>query len=1066
MLVGVRFLRFILATGLIWGCARKPVEAPPTEQASDEEALPVTLQVELGAAPSDGLTFADVVIGTSRSHDVVITNTGDVAVAAASLTLSSSVFSYSGACAALDPGQSCTLSVSFQPLIEGPVLAEISMSYDGGGTLVVSLAGSGVTPASLAASPANHAFGFLPAGTSATQAFVLSNTGGGPAIDLSALPLSAPFSFAGGAFPGSGGTCTSNLPGDSTCTIRVTFEPVAGCFNDKATFTFGTGLTNASLDIALSASGDDSEVRRDTCFADLGNVRDLPAAMGRLGDATSLLAQGEKLVAAAVLYDGFNYRAILTRLLADGSVDSSFGDGGYRALPFELMDYDSLVHVAAQTSGKLIVVAQIRRSYNSAGLGLTRLSADGTIDNSFGTDGFVFDFISHDDPRSIAIQDDDKIVVAGRTYIVSEWDVFVARYNVDGTPDTASDGDSIALDTDGKRSWSITGSDEPGQVATGVVAGERKTYLAVGSNFSIGQVIRLNEDGSHDLGYDSDGTSPAFTNGASKSALTVLSDGSAILCGGQSLAKLTPQGALDTAFASDGEATLPERINCTGVAQIGQKIYLAGHPVSSPNMVKAVAYNTDGSRDNGLAGDATPSDHFGTGGVTTIDVDNDGGTHEFTSRMIAVARSGEDGFALVVSGSLHHLASVRTWGVFLVSLRPSGELDAGFAEAGVRYQKELPDYASFRVEEIALTPDGHMAVVGSAGHINAAGYSVSEIFVARYLPDGSRNTGFGSGGVAMSEGAGDEGHALAALGDGRVVAAGCAGNYVRLVAFTAAGTLDTDFADAGIAEAPSYGCGKAVAVQSDGKILVAGPKSIGFNGWFVARYHDDGTLDLPDDRDPVGLGSTGDVELFATDYQAKEATALLVQPDQKIVVAGWSDFDRAGSVDSDIVVTRLNPDGTPDLAFGSNGTVTINLGGDELAFSVARQSDGKFVLAGAKDDDTLLIRLNSDGSLDDGGGSDATPGDAFGDAGLRLSTLGPARSVAVFADGAIVAVVDTGLAGFTPAGAIDTAFGPGGVRTLSTGAWRSVAIDAEQRALVAGYGPPTPEMIQITRLWR
>ena len=122
----------------------------------------------------------------------------------------------------------------------------------------------------------------------------------------------------------------------------------------------------------------------------------------------------------------------------------------------------------------------------------------------------------------------------------------------------------------------------------------------------------------------------------------------------------------------------------------------------------------------------------------------------------------------------------------------------------------------------------------------------------------------------------------------------------------------------------------------------------------VARYNRDGTLDDT-------FGGTGKRTFGAGDIVS--AQAVLVQPDGKIVVAGY------GNDDIDFVVTRLNSDGTFDTTFGAGGTSAIDFGLVEVAYAALLQPDGKIVVAGMAqpsltDADFAAARLRPGGRLD------------------------------------------------------------------------------------------------------
>jgi uncharacterized delta-60 repeat protein len=137
----------------------------------------------------------------------------------------------------------------------------------------------------------------------------------------------------------------------------------------------------------------------------------------------------------------------------------------------------------------------------------------------------------------------------------------------------------------------------------------------------------------------------------------------------------------------------------------------------------------------------------------------------------------------------------------------------------------------------------------------------------------------------------------------------------------------------------------------------------------------------------------------------------------------------------------------PDAGFGTAGTRVVDLGGTEQGFSIARQTDGKFVFGGltSTGTDHLVVGwLNADGSPEPSfnGTGIRTLGSGFGDVG---------RDVAVQADGKILVLgfggVDFKLTRLNPNGSVDTGFGSGGTATIDFGAG-----DIGQSLLLLGNG--------------
>jgi uncharacterized delta-60 repeat protein len=186
----------------------------------------------------------------------------------------------------------------------------------------------------------------------------------------------------------------------------------------------------------------------------------------------------------------------------------------------------------------------------------------------------------------------------------------------------------------------------------------------------------------------------------------------------------------------------------------------------------------------------------------------------------------------------------------------------------------------------------------------------------------------------------------------------------------------------------------AVAIQSDGKIVVAGYSLNGANDDFaLARYNTDGSLDTTFDTDgkvTTAIGASVD-----------RASAVAIQSDGKILVAGFS----SDGFSTDFALARYNADGSLDTTFSSDGKVTTAIGASyDYASAMAIQSNGKIVVAGSAlinyTDDFALARYNADGSLD-------TTFQIAGKATTAIRSDDSAHAVAIQSDGKIVVVGET-----------------------------------------------------------
>lgn len=371
---------------------------------------------------------------------------------------------------------------------------------------------------------------------------------------------------------------------------------------------------------------------------------------------------------------------------------------------------------------------------------------------------------------------------------------------------------------------------------------------------------------------------------------------------------------------------------------------------------------------------------------------------------------------------------------------PAGTLDPAFGSGG----KVSTDFNQ--------TPDqGYSMAIQSDGKIVVAGQHNTQTIggevhfaLARYNANGTLDTSFGTGGkVTTHLGGISQGTAFAVAiqSDGKIVAAGRintgAGENFALVRYNPNGSLDTSFGSGGIVTTNAGGSQSwayAVAVLADGKVVAAGFSNALPGRSVLIRNNADGSLDSGFGTGGIALGTAGGGTL----------RSVVIQPDGKIVAAGWADVGAAGA--ADILVARYNADGSPDPLFGTGGYVQTGVGSlHDQAYSVALQPDGRIVVAGfivpsAGAWNSALVRYNSDGTLDS----------AFGTDGKVVTSVGLGndgfRSVALQSDGKLVAggyrvtpmpnnvnLWETSIVRYDANGSLDGSFGSGGIAATSTG---------------------------------
>jgi uncharacterized delta-60 repeat protein len=302
---------------------------------------------------------------------------------------------------------------------------------------------------------------------------------------------------------------------------------------------------------------------------------------------------------------------------------------------------------------------------------------------------------------------------------------------------------------------------------------------------------------------------------------------------------------------------------------------------------------------------------------------------------------------------------------------------------------------------------------------------------------GDLDPAFGVGGIVLTDVPeppddfyiDDQATAIAVQPDGRIIVAGQAvsgGGGGPLVRYLPDGSLDPSFGDGGVAPTGNglgtcTMCGDDIALQPDGKILVPGgvmPYPLFWQAG-VGRYNADGSPDTS-----FGVGGAAASSTYGV------GGAIALQPDGHIVVATFGSTSSGGGA---LTLVRFSPDGTQDLAWGEGGEVDLARGGsfDDPAVhprSLAVQPDGAIVATGATHDAAtgqdiaVLARVLPSG----------TPDPAFGAGGVVVSdAVGRVGKAAVLPDGSVVVTGQVGsqfaLARFHPDGSLDPGFGSGGV---------------------------------------
>lgn len=666
--------------------------------------------------------------------------------------------------------------------------------------------------------------------------------------------------------------------------------------------------------------------------------------------------------------------AAVSAVANSGDLDYTFNNNGYVRFGFG-GGADAGQAVALQPDGKSVVVASSRQASRMV-ISVLRYLPDGSFDPSFNGNGRVFLRLGNQDTLAggVAIQPDGKIVIAGSTKPWGNRDFAVIRLNANGSLDTA-------FGVGGLATTDFTGGDDDAKTvllqSDGkiVVIGGVESFFQNGSRGHHLGIARYNADGSTDLSFNGIGRVTTGEGYANSGALQA--DGK-ILAGGWCqnpgdaqffcVARFAADGALDPSFGGTGKVITNLQGAAYGLAlQPDGKVVLAGFTINGAGFTFA-RFDSNGAYDN----------TFGSGGKVFSNITgSDDGSQ---ARSVVVQPDGKilaSGYARP-SGYGHDT-------VVAMRLETSGSLDNSFDGDGKLVYS--PSAGTSRGYGALSGPDGKILITGSAKPGDN-----DDLLVSRFNTDGSGDATFGSAGSKIS----DEGDTTSRL--------------------------------------------RAIALQTDGKMVLAGNQSQ--SGPRVARLNADSTFDL-------SFNGTGKVILSA--WFDVELTAMAVQPDDKILIAG----NYAGSA----MVGRINRDGNIDESFGISGRSVI---GKISVNAIALQPDGKIVLGGKSIGGGLaVVRLVADGRRDSTFDRDGRVEASAGNDGGELT------AISVQADGKIISAgqVNDGQTAFllfrvNPNGTYDKQFGSNGISISHPTQWdsyaTSLALNGDGQAIVAGYVQISP----------
>jgi uncharacterized delta-60 repeat protein len=856
---------------------------------------------------------------------------------------------------------------------------------------------------------------------------------------------------------GTNGLATTHFPGSTGSSAAALAEQSDGKL--VVVGTVATGGNNPTSSLALVRYNPDGTL--DTTFGSGGEVTSTAAQNG----VALVIEEDGKILVTGTASTGL----VVGRFNTNGTLDTTFGTNGFAS---STIGGDTADGLTVQASGRILAVGLLPPQGpgipgipTSPAVDFLTYLPDGSPDQSFGNHGHTGFGVNH--LGGVAFQPDDKIVVAATgtsSFSMSGEPWFVSRWNANGTQDGPFQlrvidfgglvGAGIAVEPNGQLLssgvFSLAGTglvrlNADGTLDTSFGSGgklltDMAGNLAVqrdGSFILAGTsaIERYLPDGSLDRRFGSAGRSalPIGVIGAGGGVIVQL-DGNIVAAGSVSIGSNATdfavaryvggpsdplEGTTNQRFVTQLYPDLLSRpVDAAGLASWTSALD-AGQLTRAQvvqNIESSLEYRTDVVEVIYQRLLARPADSNGLATWTAFLAA--GGT---SAQVEAMILGSEEYFARWDHNPVIFLAAVYR-DVLNRSPDPSSGVWLDQINGGIPHTQVasaiLNSTESFMIQVQRLYHDFLHRAADSSGlqtfvGMLQGGSSIEQVIVALtssaeyLLLTGPFDLGFGSAGKVQTDFAGNADFAGSVLfqPDGKLVVGGVSRSNSEfdfaLARYHPDGSLDTSFGTGGKVQT-NFGSLFALALQADQKIVAAGFSGANFG---LARYNPDGSLDTT-------FGSGGKVTMpFA---MLSEANTVVVQPDGKILAAGFTEIPSILSPQINLAMARYNPDGSLDASFGTGGKVNGSAGS---AQSLALEPDGK-ILVGVAGNAGRLFRFNPDG----------TPDASFGSGGQALVHGAPANVSALFvqSDGSILAAAQApghfGLARFDASGNPDPSF--------------------------------------------
>jgi len=324
-------------------------------------------------------------------------------------------------------------------------------------------------------------------------------------------------------------------------------------------------------------------------------------------------------------------------------------------------------------------------------------------------------------------------------------------------------------------------------------------------------------------------------------------------------------------------------------------------------------------------------------------------THDygFFDNLTKVKIQPDDQKIIAIGTALNQAFSGR---LLVMRLMPDGTFDNTFNDSG---SVVISDFTESYAYDCFIRDDGKILVVGAAANPS---YEFNMVLL-RLNADGSRDVNFGVNGVVVTEfNQRDEfAYGVSELSDNTFIVAGSIADSTyqavpTIVKFKEDGSVDELFGNSGIVQIPvisSDNVLRDVIIQPDNKILASGHYDQGITVGGNTNF------DLllirlnPNGSFDDSFGTNGVVITSVSNERLDDANGLRLTNNNEILVGGFSVRPDGGF---DATILKYKQDGSSQTNFGTNGRVILDIAAQDVAYDISVLADQSILIAGSSGD--------------------------------------------------------------------------------------------------------------------